>query len=715
MPTVPGLSKQVYLDLDLTGSNPNNLIQNELHIVPAHSVYPIKPLYGKFYKETILVYALLATGALQKLTFGTDFVCVEGDPNKSSLSGLDVYKAINILTTAHAGTYYLTYQAVGGIDSPDYAMVTRAVEDKLLQQVAVNYSDVKNKPLTFHPSTHQHDVVDLYGFEYLVESIEDFKSTSTALGSTFLTTPVAYKDYAVFNAVNKFITNITTAGSSMVANISAHINNTGLQHNYTAAMIGLGNVANYSFTPSNDANGNPVPYYASPAFVGNAIFNKPAKVTYPHATQTNNPHYNTSTSVGLGNVQNYALWLGYNFGQQLYQSLLLSPSNIYYLSNYTLKSAVTEYFDVSVMQPLAVSSTNLTNSNTGVIATLAAQVNNSNTIAQNALTAVNDIVNAADQVPATLATVNNENRRFQLIDYNRPLAVGLQRILAFDYAKSTTGYSVGLNGFWPLPQSLDNLYLWLDADYAGNTIRVDSNGNQRITSFADRSSFQRLFVSNTTDIAPFYGPSQDVSDGRMGVTNGKVAKFMPGHYMEQISGSPLTLSPGMTVFVVVRTGSTHVPFSLLSDPSPSQKVSITLQSDANKIISIDTTYGWTPLQCADNTSVPNTSNLIVASIADDAEGYSWLGSCVSIDPTYPRGVNTPVSMWPDTSFQTAAMSRIGNPDIGANESAEISDVIVFNRQLSFAECEAVIAYLRLVKSKNQALTVDLSAQSVFNI
>lgn len=710
MSNIPGLNKPLFLERDLTGAGPTNLITDEYHSAPSNQPTLIKPKYGKFYKEGARAYTLTRTGDLRELIYPSEYVFVELDVPVSEVTGFDVYKAVHIKTTNHSGNLYLTYQAVGGSDQTDLTLAHSVTNTVLTSNEAVNYSAIENKPGKFNPIDHKHDIADLYGFEYLVDTINEVGNAAIAANRAKSNSAVSYRNTAIRDKVLDFKSRMSTAAQGLAALLSAHISGSSNQHAYTAAMVGLGNVRNYGFTPITGPDGNPLPVYASPAAITLAIANKPTKTTYPHATQTNNPHGDTAATIGLGNVFNYPIYATYALNQGSYVAVLTNPSTPSYLSPYAFTNALAEAQTNQYNQYFNPQYTACMDPNTGSISALSAQVSATNTQITTANASIATAITAVANANTSVQTAATANVSFELKDYNAPLASALTQILAFDYAKHAEGYSVGKNGIWSLPPSIDNLYLWLDADYEGNSVEMDGT-IARVTSVLDRSSYQRLFVSNTRSTAPRLQVSQDVDAGRVGITSGKVIRFNPGEHLDQISGHAVTLKPGMTIFALVRSGNANSNLILLSDGSAGLANTIIVQGTHGRSIDIGTDIGWNPLTAADNTILPNTSSLVVASIDPYAEHNCWLASSRTVNPTYPRGVNTHPSTWPAQETQTKALSRIGGADPLGTDSGEIAQLLIYNRRLSVAEAEAVVAYLRLAKSANQAFSVDFSIRN----
>lgn len=97
-------------------------------------------------------------------------------------------------------------------------------------------------------------------------------------------------------------------GQTVGATLTTHVNNTANPHNVTSTQVGLGNVANYSVATTTEAvDGNAINRYMTPATVKAAIAQTVTVELTNHTGNTSNPHSVTSTQVGLGNVQNYAI------------------------------------------------------------------------------------------------------------------------------------------------------------------------------------------------------------------------------------------------------------------------------------------------------------------------------------------------------------------------------------------------------------------------
>jgi hypothetical protein len=703
MPTATGLTQQLYLNLDLTGQSPDNLIDQEPHTTRPSAMSIVRPIFGRYYSDSLRVYALVSEGELVPLVKGTDYTFAQIDVKYTELTGLDVYEAIIVKTPSPTGAVYIRYQAVGAPSNPNKPYVDQIVKANGLN-TAIDYSSIQAIPSKFYPNTHTHDLKDLFGLEYVVKSLTDLVASYTAAHSTYNNTGVTYKDYQIYQSVTSFKTQLNSAVSQVSVNINEHIGNTGYPHTYTSEMVGLGEVHNYDF-------GTTSPYYASPATVRNAIDNPPTATVYTHATQTNNPHSTTKELVGLGNVLNYSMLTTYTVNSLEFQTIL-SDTNEQYLSNYVAINVVAESQNDQINTYLNDPIATMTSSG-GSISNLNQQVVSVQTSISGAQTSLAQASTTQQSIASDLQTLQDTNTLFNLINYNKPLAEGLKSILAFDYANKTLGYSVGNNGYWNLPPYIPKLYCWLSTDYSGNTVVTDSNNVPRLLSLVDRSANARVFAAKTASQAPYYADSVDIASGAQGVTVGKVMKFTPGNYLDQISGPPVALRPGMTIFLVVRPNASTTPFTVITETSTTPKAYIRVQGTDNRAIDVDTTDGWSPIKAPANSIEENKSTIVVASVSATSKDYCWLASSMPISQQYPKGVDDNVSVWPINTYVSSAMSRLGSTDAQGVDGGELSEMLIYNGQLSLAECTAIVEYLRLVKSNDQDLNVDFSALNAF--
>lgn len=716
MTSLTGLpARPIFLEFDPTAANQDNARELEYHNAQIGQPAIVKPDYGSFYRHTLSMFWQGPNRVLLPMVDGTDYVCAEFDAETTKKTGFEVYKAILVTNITLPGVYALSYHAVGGHDNVDTALAYQQFVVSQSGSDAVAFSSIQQTPDTYPPVPHTHDLKDVYGVEFVRNAVAKLKTIIQSKFSAYGKTATPPKDAEITYALGQYKNSIAADLTNLVLAIQQHINNTGYAHHYTKAMVGLGAVVNGDFVPVN-LNGTQLPVYAHPKAVHDALVTLPGQTgagAAHKAIVNGNPHADTANNIGLGNLKNVGMYTTYTFAQQQYQTILSQTAAEKYIAPFVIVNAVGEAQSAQVQQNLTNPLISVTDPATGLIAKAVA----ANTAAQTAIAAAQDAVaNAQDALTTTFDAIevaNAANAKFLILNYNSHYAALLSQLVQLEWSAFGTNSSVSPDGYYPVPGLLDNLYLWLDVNSSRNTYQTDGGGQVRLMALQDRSPNNRLFSAHSLATAPKFTDSADVTLGVPGLSVGKVALFEAGTYLDQIAGPPVSLNPGMTVIALVRTASQNTVFTLLTDIANVPLASIKVQPHPGVAIQLDNTFAWTPLISAANSVQENTSSLIVASVSETDESLNWAASVMPIDPSFPRGTNTPLSDWPAPFYQSTPMTRMGTPDTGSLAGGELVELLIYNRQLSFAEVQAIIDYLRLAKSHNLAFTVDLSAQNEF--
>lgn len=158
--------------LDLTGENPNNLVMGEPHELEAGENRAVVPNYGAYFAESVKVRDP-STGKILKPR--EDFQAVQLYQEATQKTGKEVCAAIIVTNPDVGSNVELSYQAIGGEFSYSVKAIRELLEGLDLDARPVRWGDILGKPKNFPPAPHLHDAGDLYGFEYLVESIESLR------------------------------------------------------------------------------------------------------------------------------------------------------------------------------------------------------------------------------------------------------------------------------------------------------------------------------------------------------------------------------------------------------------------------------------------------------------------------------------------------------------------------------------------------------------
>lgn len=163
---------EINLPLDLTGEAETNRITGELHTVNDNNGRTITTNYGTFYTNSMVITNL--DNGDQLLKPGQDYTLLHLHASASRESGQEVCTVIHV--EAHVtGQLSLTYQAVGG----DYAGNPNAIRDLIdaieMDQRAVVWGEILQKPDQFEPAAHLHHLGDLFGWEGMIALIEEIR------------------------------------------------------------------------------------------------------------------------------------------------------------------------------------------------------------------------------------------------------------------------------------------------------------------------------------------------------------------------------------------------------------------------------------------------------------------------------------------------------------------------------------------------------------
>jgi len=157
--------------LDLTGVSPDNLVLNEPYVLKDAINRIIVPNYGAFFSDSVKVRDLDSGLELRP----DQFKCVNLYQNATERSGLEVTTFIVIVDDLVNSNVEIDYQVIGGEFSYSASSVRDLIESQDIEQRPVDWQNVLDKPQFFPPSFHLHDIGDMYGFEYLVESLAQLR------------------------------------------------------------------------------------------------------------------------------------------------------------------------------------------------------------------------------------------------------------------------------------------------------------------------------------------------------------------------------------------------------------------------------------------------------------------------------------------------------------------------------------------------------------
>lgn len=152
------------LEEDVTGINPNNLVPNEPHVLPATGARFFVTKRGPFYAKSVKVYDA-ATNRL--LIPRLDYDCIQLEVEQTALSGKEVCSIIIIRNEDVSANVLVTYQAFGGWLSYSVTAIVEMVEALELDVREITWGQIVGVPDRLPAAPHRHPLSDVYGWHKL--------------------------------------------------------------------------------------------------------------------------------------------------------------------------------------------------------------------------------------------------------------------------------------------------------------------------------------------------------------------------------------------------------------------------------------------------------------------------------------------------------------------------------------------------------------------
>lgn len=320
---------------DPTGQATTNLITGERQILTPPNwgqFYFILPLATPFFANNKFQAVLQPSGKV--LQEGVDFVYCYRFYDATYQSAAPVYGGLYFMDMTLSGVIELQYQTLGGDWTLNSAQIATVLANQLSNPIVTTWEEVVNVPYQFPPVAHQWDIIDMVGasdivnvLNQMVTALQSTNNSALAAHLADFNNPhrVTAAQVGLGNVVNYGValasdaqsgssatlymtpaTTLVEINTFAVAPLNAHIANQGNPHNTTAAQVGLGNVNNFGWASTANAQaGTATNAYMNPALTAAAIASQALAPLNTHIGNLNNPHDVTATQVGLSNVPNY--------------------------------------------------------------------------------------------------------------------------------------------------------------------------------------------------------------------------------------------------------------------------------------------------------------------------------------------------------------------------------------------------------------------------
>ena len=161
---------------DHLGTNPDNRITNELHVVTV----PADPTRGNFIVPRAAPFFLpglaLRTGPNNTGTLlveGVDYILTHRFVEAFDAFGGLVYGSITFLNPNYSGNVYLRYQTIG----QPYTLNDYSVIENLTRSIyntrVVTWTQIVGMPAAFPPAIHNQPITDTLGYDDLVNTVDE--------------------------------------------------------------------------------------------------------------------------------------------------------------------------------------------------------------------------------------------------------------------------------------------------------------------------------------------------------------------------------------------------------------------------------------------------------------------------------------------------------------------------------------------------------------
>lgn len=215
------------LEIDNTGTNPNNLIVAEPHVLQGAGKRFIVTDNGPFYTASLrLVDRLTGLPLAPRL----QYTAIQLEEEATIESGKEVCSIIIIEDDTISPNVEVTYQAYGGWMSWSVTAVVAMIEALDLDGREITWAQIVGRPDRYPPAPHAHPLSDIYGWHKLFPSLNAIREAILA------------SDQAVFDAIRAAfqleIDRLDGQYETLDASARAHYNNFFNPHNVHVSQTG---------------------------------------------------------------------------------------------------------------------------------------------------------------------------------------------------------------------------------------------------------------------------------------------------------------------------------------------------------------------------------------------------------------------------------------------------------------------------------------------
>ncbi len=163
--------------LDMSGNNPANLIEGELHTVSeSHfkDYFFIVPEFAPFYVDNFSL-TISVNGNITPLQEDVDYSFALQYVTGTRISGKAMYGAVTLHNLNLNGILLMNYQTIGGDQIADRLLVLTTLADKAYNPRTTIWDILTNVPNSLPPSPHYQDYDQFLGQEELVTKLGEIR------------------------------------------------------------------------------------------------------------------------------------------------------------------------------------------------------------------------------------------------------------------------------------------------------------------------------------------------------------------------------------------------------------------------------------------------------------------------------------------------------------------------------------------------------------
>jgi len=200
---------------DATGTLLSNRVLDEQHAVTENNYrdfYFIVPKFAPFFAESITV-VHSNQGTNRVLVENVDYYCALMFIGATRSITKPIYGAITLNNLNTSGIISISYNTLGGPWTVDDQLIIEQIAEKAYNPRTVSWEQIAETPITFPPTPHAWELVDLVGLTEVVDSLGGIEE-------------------AILN--------------SSTAQINTHFTNFNNPHFVTKSQLGLSNLGNWN-------------------------------------------------------------------------------------------------------------------------------------------------------------------------------------------------------------------------------------------------------------------------------------------------------------------------------------------------------------------------------------------------------------------------------------------------------------------------------------